>query len=92
MRITGRSFPSASPGRIGSRGDSSTWASGTSDTETFEAEAETLLGSPRTPVFYDVGLAAGKTVFYRVRAVDAWGNHSPASAASAVTACRDESQ
>ncbi len=31
-------------------------------------------------VFYDVGLEAGRTVYYRVRAVDAWGNQSPASA------------
>jgi len=52
-----------------------------SDTEAFEAEAETLLGSPTEPVFYDVGLEAGRTVYYRVRAVDAWGNQSPASAA-----------
>ena len=56
-----------------------------SDTEAFEAEAETLLGSPSGPVFYDVGLEAGRTVYYRVRAVDAWGNRSPASAALAVT-------
>ena len=51
-----------------------------SDTEPFEAEAETLLGSPSGPVFYDVGLETGRTVYYRVRAVDAWGNQSPASA------------
>jgi hypothetical protein len=57
-----------------------------SDTEAFEAEAETLLGSPSGPVFYDVGLEAGRTVYYRVRAVDAWGNRSPASAALAVAA------
>jgi len=57
-----------------------------SDTEAFEADAETLLGSPSEPVFYDVGLEAGRTVYYRVRAVDAWGNRSPASAALAVTA------
>jgi hypothetical protein len=56
-----------------------------SDREAFEAEAETLLGSPSGPVFYDVGLEAGRTVYYRVRAVDAWGNRSPASAALAVT-------
>ena len=55
-------------------------------TEMFEAEAETLLGSPSEPVFYDVGLEAGRTVYYRVRAVDAWGNQSPASAALAVAA------
>jgi hypothetical protein len=57
-----------------------------SDTQAFEAEAETLLGSPSGPVFYDVGLEAGRTVYYRVRAVDAWGNRSPASAALAVAA------
>ena len=56
-----------------------------SDTEAFEAEAETLLGSPSGPVFYDVGLEAGRTVYYRVRAVDAWDNRSPSSAALAVT-------
>jgi hypothetical protein len=55
-----------------------------SDNEAFEAEPETLLGSPNGPVFYDVGLEAGRTVYYRVRAVDAWGNQSPASAALAV--------
>jgi len=57
-----------------------------SDTKAFEAEAETLLGSPGGPVFYDVGLEAGRTVYYRVRAVDAWGNRSPPSAALAVAA------
>jgi hypothetical protein len=55
-----------------------------SDTEAFEAEAETLVASPREPVFYDVGLAAGQTVYYRIRAVDAWGNRSPPSVALAV--------
>jgi len=52
-----------------------------SDTEAFEAEPETLLGSPSGPVFFDSGLEAGRTLYYRVRAVDAWGNRSPASAA-----------
>jgi len=56
-----------------------------SDTDAFAAEAETLLGSPRGCVFYDVGLATGHTVYYRIRAVDAWGNPSPPSAAVAVT-------
>lgn len=56
-----------------------------SDTEAFPAEAETLLGSPSGRVFYDVGLEAGQTVYYRVRAVDAWGNRSLPSAAMAVT-------
>jgi hypothetical protein len=55
-------------------------------TEAFEAEAETLLGSPSERVFYDVGLESGRRAYYRVRAVDAWGNQSPASAALAVTA------
>ncbi len=57
-----------------------------SETESCEAEPETLLGSPGKPVFYDVGLRTGQTVYYRVRAVDAWGNRSPASAAFTVTA------
>ena len=52
----------------------------------FAAAAETLLGSPAEPVFYDCGLEAGQTVYYRVRAVDAWGNQSSGSAAVAVTA------
>ncbi len=50
------------------------------DTEAFEAEAETLLGSPSGTVFYDILPEAGRKVYYRVRAVDAWGNLSPASA------------
>jgi hypothetical protein len=50
-----------------------------SDQAAFEAEAETLLGSPSEPVFYDVDLKAGQTMYYRVCAVDAWGNQSPAS-------------
>jgi len=54
------------------------------DTKTFEAEAETLVGSPSEPVFYDIGLEIGRTVYYRIRAVDAWGNQSPASVALAV--------
>jgi len=56
-----------------------------SDKESFQAEAETLLGSPSGCVFYDVGLEAGQPVYYRVRAVDAWGNRSPPSATVAVT-------
>lgn len=55
------------------------------ETAAFEAEAETQLGSPSQPVFYDLGPPAGRTVYYRVRAVDAWGNRSPPSAALAVT-------
>lgn len=56
-----------------------------SDTQAFEAEPETLLSSPSSPVFYDVNLEAGRTVYYCVRAVDAWGNQSPASTVLAVT-------
>lgn len=55
-----------------------------SDTESFAAEAETLLGSPTGPQFHDA-VEAGRTVYYRVRAVDAWGNRSPPSAALAVS-------
>ena len=56
------------------------------DTGSFAADTESLLGSPAETVFYDCGLEAGQKVFYRVRATDAWGNQSPASAAVAVTA------
>lgn len=52
----------------------------------FEAEVETLLGSPINPVFYDCGLMPGRTYHYRVRAVDAWGNQSPPSLALSVQA------
>ena len=55
-------------------------------TEQFVADAETLLGSPARPVFHDCGLGAQQTVYYRVCAVDAWGNESQASAAVAATA------
>jgi hypothetical protein len=58
-----------------------------SDTEAFPAEAETLLGSPAGPVFYDV-VEAGRTVYYRIRAVDAWGNRSPPSVVLAVAKSR----
>ena len=54
------------------------------DVAEFAAEVETLLGSPLTPVFYDCGMKAGTTVYYRVRAVDAWGNLSEASPSFAV--------
>jgi len=54
-----------------------------SETEAFPAEAETLLGSPTGPQFDDA-VEAGRTVYYRVRAVDAWGNRSSPSAALAV--------
>ncbi len=55
-----------------------------SASEAFEAQPETLLGSPSEPGFYDVGLEAGQTVYYRVRAVDAWGNQSSTSTVVAV--------
>lgn len=55
-----------------------------SDRETFEADPETLLGSPTTPVFHDI-VEPGREVYYRVHAVDAWGNRSPASPVLAVT-------
>ena len=57
-----------------------------SDREAFEADPETLLGSPSEAVFSDVGLEPGQTVYYRVRAVDAWGNRSSASSVLRVTA------
>ena len=57
-----------------------------SDTKEFAAEPETQIGSPAGPVFYDCGFEAGQTVTYRVCAVDAWGNRSPASPAVAATA------
>jgi hypothetical protein len=55
-----------------------------SDTESFPAEAETLLASPAGCVFFDAGPAAGGTFYYRIRAVDAWGNRSAPSAALTV--------
>jgi hypothetical protein len=57
-----------------------------SDTDAFEADAATLLGSPAQPVFYDCGLQSGQVAYYRTRAVDAWGNLSPPSPARKVTA------
>lgn len=51
-----------------------------SESEACEAEQETLVGSPRQCVFLDVLPGAGQSLYYRVRAVDAWGNRSPASA------------
>jgi fibronectin type 3 domain-containing protein len=44
----------------------------------FEARVETRIGSPNEPAFIDCGLAAG-TYYYRVTAVDAWGNESAPS-------------
>jgi hypothetical protein len=57
-----------------------------SETEAFRAEPETLLGSPRECLFYDVSPAVGRRFYYRIRAVDAWGNSSPPSAALAAMA------
>ena len=54
--------------------------------EDFPADPEHLLGSPAEPVFHDCDLELGKQVFYRVRAMDAWGNLSAASPALPVTA------
>jgi|APSaa5957512622_1039677.scaffolds.fasta_scaffold04514_2 PKD repeat protein len=56
------------------------------DGESFAATPENLLGSPAKAAFLDCGLEAGKTVYYRVRAVDAWGNQSPPSAVVALKA------
>ncbi len=41
----------------------------------------TMLGSPANEVLYDFGLQSEQKVDYRVRAVDAWDNQSPACAA-----------
>jgi hypothetical protein len=51
----------------------------------FAADAGHLLGSPSQPVFYDFGLQTGQQVFYRIRAMDAWGHVSAASVALPVT-------
>jgi hypothetical protein len=53
--------------------------------ETFPADPEHLLGSPGEPVFYDGGLEPGMQVFYRVRAMDAWGHVSAASPPLCIT-------
>ena len=49
------------------------------DTEAFEATAESLLASPGGLAYYDIAPEPGRTAYYRIRAVDPWGNHSPAS-------------
>jgi hypothetical protein len=56
-----------------------------SESATSDAQAETLLSSPSKPAFMDTGLKTGMTWYYRIRAVDAWGNQSAASEAVAVT-------
>lgn len=56
------------------------------ETADVAADPAHLLGSPSEPVFYDCDLVVGKWLFYRVRALDAWGNLSDASPAFAVTA------
>jgi fibronectin type 3 domain-containing protein len=53
-------------------------------TEDFTADAGSLLGTAGTSSFPDTGVAAGD-YFYKVRAFDAAGNTSAASAAAAVT-------
>jgi hypothetical protein len=55
------------------------------ETSDFAADPEHLLGSPSQPLFYDCDLEVGRRLFYRVRALDAWGNLSGASPALAVT-------
>ncbi|MBT3380577.1 MAG: PKD domain-containing protein [Lentisphaerae bacterium] len=52
----------------------------------FPAGAEHLIGSPAEPVFYDCDLEPESTHFYRVRAMDAWGNLSGASDALGIRA------
>ena len=57
-----------------------------SEQEDFPADPEHLLGSPAEPVFHDCDLELGKRLFYRVRAMDAWGNLSAASPVLPITA------
>jgi len=52
----------------------------------FPADPEHLVGSPAAPVFHDCDLLPGSKLFYRVRAMDAWGNLSAASPARGFTA------
>ena len=55
------------------------------ETADVAADPEHLLGSPSRPLFYDCDLELGRRLFYRVRAMDAWGNLSAASPALPVT-------
>lgn len=55
------------------------------DRQDFPADPKHLLGSPADPVFYDYDLGPEKRLFYRIRAIDAWGNTSDASNALSVT-------
>ncbi len=55
----------------------------------FAADPQHLLGSPAEPAFYDCDLELGAHLFYRVRAMDAWGNLSEASSALGVTVAPD---
>jgi hypothetical protein len=52
--------------------------------EEFTPGQATLVASPDKPSLIDWGLAAGRKVFYRVAAVDRFGQEGPASAAIAV--------
>ncbi len=54
-------------------------------TPEFKAEQATLVGSPAVARFVEWGLRQGTAYFYRVAAVDSFGNESPPSAALAVT-------
>ncbi len=56
------------------------------ETADFPAAPEHLLGSAAEPVYYDFDLEAGSQLYYRVQAMDAWGNVSAPSAALPVQA------
>jgi len=56
-----------------------------SQTSKFETGPGTLVGSMAAPEFVDCVLEAGKTYYYRVVAVDNWGNRSTGSAALSVS-------
>ncbi len=56
------------------------------DRPDFPVGPEHLLGSTTEPVYYDFDLASGARLYYRVQAMDAWGNLSAASPALAVQA------
>jgi len=52
----------------------------------FAPSREHLIASPTTNSFLDWGLKANTTYYYKVAAVDKWGNESAASAAAAANA------
>lgn len=56
------------------------------ETADFPVAPEYLLGSTAKPVFYDFDLTPGAQLYYRVQAVDAWGNVSAPSSALQVQA------